>query len=62
MHTGDLGVLDEEGYLRIVGRAKDIILRGGENISPKEIEDYFLLHPNIKDASVIAVEDEMFGE
>lgn len=48
--TGDLGYFDDQGYLRIVGRSKDMIIRGGENIYPKEIEDYFLRHPGVMDA------------
>lgn len=61
-HSGDLGVLDDEGYLEIVGRVKDMIIRGGENIFPKEIENYLLTHPNVSDAQVIAVKDERMGE
>ena len=61
-HTGDLGVIDQEGYLEIVGRVKDMIIRGGENIFPKEIENHLLTHPNIHDAQVIGVNDEKMGE
>lgn len=61
-HTGDLGILDDDGYLEIVGRVKDMIIRGGENIFPKEIENYLLAHPDISDAQVIGVKDEKFGE
>ena len=61
-HTGDQGILDEDGYLEIVGRVKDMIIRGGENIYPKEIENYLLTHSAISDAQVIAVKDEKFGE
>jgi fatty-acyl-CoA synthase len=61
-HTGDLGILDDDGYLEIVGRVKDMIIRGGENIFPKEIENYLLSHPDISDAQVIGVKDEKFGE
>lgn len=62
MHTGDLATMDEAGYCRIVGRIKDIIIRGGENISPREIEDYLLTHPAISEAQVIGVPDQKFGE
>jgi fatty-acyl-CoA synthase len=50
MLTGDLGLYDEDGYLRIIGRAKDMIIRGGENIYPREIEEFFMKHPNVADA------------
>jgi len=50
MHTGDLGIMDKDGYLVISGRLKDLIIRGGENISPAEIEQHFLKHTNIRDA------------
>jgi fatty-acyl-CoA synthase len=62
MHTGDLGVLDQDGYLNIVGRAKDLVIRGGENIYPKEIEDLLFGHPAIASAQVIGVPDERMGE
>jgi fatty-acyl-CoA synthase len=62
VHSGDLGVLDDEGYLEIVGRVKDMIIRGGENIFPKEIENHLLTHPDILDAQVIGVEDQKMGE
>lgn len=62
IHSGDLGILDDDGYLEIVGRVKDMIIRGGENIFPKEIENFLLTHPNIIDAQVIAVKDEKLGE
>jgi len=62
MHTGDLGVMDEEGYLNIVGRIKDLIIRGGENISPKEIEEYYLRHHKVENAQVFAFPDEKYGE
>ena len=48
MWTGDLGVLDEDGYMKIVGRIKDMIIRGGENVSPKEVEDYLIEFPNVE--------------
>lgn len=62
MHTGDLGVMDDEGYVRIVGRIKDIIIRGGENISPREVEEFLITHPNVIDAQVIGVPSERYGE
>ncbi|MEW6266268.1 MAG: AMP-binding protein [Thermodesulfobacteriota bacterium] len=61
-HSGDLGVLDEEGYLKIVGRKKDIIIRGGQNISPKEIEDVLINHPLVKEISVVKMPDQVLGE
>jgi len=62
MHTGDLGVMDDEGYLNITGRIKDVILRGGENIYPREIEEFLLRHPDILDVQVIGVPDAKYGE
>ncbi len=62
MHTGDLAVMDSDGYCDIVGRVKDMIIRGGENVYPREIEEYLLGHPDIKDASVFGVPDAKFGE
>ena len=62
MHTGDLGLFDNDGYLKIIGRAKDMIIRGGENIYPREIEEYLTKHPNVADAQVIGINDEFFGE
>ncbi len=62
MHTGDLATMDEEGYISISGRIKDLIIRGGENISPKEIEDFLYQYPNILDAQVIGIPSEKFGE
>ena len=62
MHTGDLAVMDSEGYCDIVGRLKDMIIRGGENVYPREIEEYLLRHPAVKDVSVFGVPDEKFGE
>jgi len=50
MHTGDLGLIDNEGYIKIIGRAKDMIIRGGENIYPREIEEFLMKHPNVADA------------
>ncbi|MEE4217993.1 MAG: AMP-binding protein [Xanthomonadales bacterium] len=62
LHSGDLGVMDEEGYVAVVGRLKDMIIRGGENIYPREIEEFLYTHPKIQDAKVIGVPDEKFGE
>ncbi|MBZ9646300.1 AMP-binding protein [Sphingobium sp. 3R8] len=62
MHTGDLAVIDEAGYGRIVGRIKDMIIRGGENIYPREIEEFIYSHPAVEDVQVIGVPDAKFGE
>ena len=62
MHTGDIATMDEAGYVRIVGRSKDMLIRGGENIYPREIEEFLFTHPKIQDAKVIGVPDERFGE
>eukprot|EP01027_Heterolobosea_sp_BB2_P000012 GEZU01000015.1.p1 GENE.GEZU01000015.1~~GEZU01000015.1.p1 ORF type:complete len:636 (+),score=143.52 GEZU01000015.1:184-2091(+) len=62
MHTGDLAEIDENGYCKIVGRAKDLIIRGGENISPREIEEFLFTHPKIQDVAVIGVPDLKYGE
>ena len=62
MHTGDLASIDAEGYCRIVGRLKDVIIRGGENIYPREIEDELFLHPAVLNVSVIGVPDSRYGE
>ncbi|CCA90596.1 AMP-binding protein [Novosphingobium sp. PP1Y] len=62
MHSGDLAVMDADGYVRITGRIKDMIIRGGENIYPREIEEFLLTHPQILDAQVFGVDDEKFGE
>jgi fatty-acyl-CoA synthase len=62
MHTGDLATMDEAGYLNIVGRIKDMVIRGGENIYPREIEDFLRSHPDVTDVSVIGVPDERYGE
>jgi fatty-acyl-CoA synthase len=62
MHTGDLGVIDEEGYCNIVGRVKDMIIRGGENIYPREIEEFLFCHPAVLDVAVVGVPDAKFGE
>jgi fatty-acyl-CoA synthase len=62
MHTGDLAVMDDEGYLNITGRIKDMVIRGGENVYPREIEEFLYTHPDILDAQVIGVPDERYGE
>jgi fatty-acyl-CoA synthase len=62
MHTGDLATMDDEGYVKIVGRIKDMIIRGGENIYPREIEEYLYSHPHISDVQVIGVPDVKYGE
>jgi fatty-acyl-CoA synthase len=62
LRTGDLAVMDEEGYVRITGRAKDMIIRGGENVYPREIEEFLYTHPEISDVQVYGVPDEKYGE
>jgi fatty-acyl-CoA synthase len=62
LHTGDLGVADENGYLKITGRLKEMIIRGGENIYPREIEEFLYTHPNVKDVQVIGVPSVKYGE
>ncbi len=62
LHTGDLGTLDAEGFVRIDGRLRDVIIRGGENIYPAEVEDALLLHPDISEVAVVAVADERWGQ
>ncbi|MEN5126763.1 fatty acid CoA ligase family protein [Pseudomonas alloputida] len=62
MHTGDLAVMDEQGYVRIVGRSKDMIIRGGENIYPRELEEFFFTHPAVADVQVIGVPCNKYGE
>ena len=62
MHSGDLATMDEEGYVNIVGRIKDMVIRGGENIYPREIEEFLLTHPAVVDAQVIGVPDDKYGE
>ncbi len=62
MHTGDLAVMREDGYANIVGRIKDMVIRGGENIYPREIEEFLYTHPDIEDVQVIGVPDEKYGE
>ncbi|EHR52940.1 acyl-CoA synthetase (AMP-forming)/AMP-acid ligase II [Saccharomonospora marina XMU15] len=62
MHTGDLAVMDDEGYVNITGRIKDMVIRGGENIYPREIEEFLYTHPDVLDAQVIGVPDRRYGE
>ncbi|MGN0063082.1 MAG: AMP-binding protein [Nocardioides sp.] len=62
MHTGDLAVMDADGYLNIVGRIKDMVIRGGENVYPREIEEFLYTHPDVVDAQVIGVPDKKYGE
>jgi fatty-acyl-CoA synthase len=62
MHTGDLATMDEEGYVNIVGRIKDMIIRGGENVYPREIEEFLYTHPDVSDVQVIGVPSERYGE
>ena len=62
MHTGDLAVIDADGYCNIVGRVKDLIIRGGENISPREIEEFLYQHPAVLDVAVVGVPDSKYGE
>ncbi len=62
MHTGDLATMDEQGYVNIVGRLKDMIIRGGENVYPREIEEFLYRHPKIQDVQVIGVPDPRYGE
>ena len=62
LHTGDLAVMDENGYVKITGRAKDMIIRGGENVYPREIEEFLYTHPDVSDVQVYGVPDEKYGE
>ncbi|MGN6752992.1 MAG: AMP-binding protein [Intrasporangium sp.] len=62
MHTGDIGVMHDDGYVEITGRIKDMVIRGGENVYPREIEEFLYTHPDIVDAQVIGVPDEKYGE
>jgi fatty-acyl-CoA synthase len=62
LHTGDLAIMDENGYCKITGRLKDMIIRGGENVYPREVEEFLYTHPKILDVQVIGVPDEKFGE
>jgi fatty-acyl-CoA synthase len=62
LHTGDLAIMDENGYVKITGRATDMIIRGGENVYPREIEEFLYTHPEISDVQVYGVPDEKYGE
>jgi fatty-acyl-CoA synthase len=62
MHTGDLATMDADGYVKIVGRIKDMVIRGGENVYPREIEEFLYSHPAVADIQVIGVPDERYGE
>ena len=62
MHTGDLATIDDDGYCRIVGRIKDMVIRGGENIYPREIEEFLYAHPKVLDVQVVGVPDDKYGE
>jgi fatty-acyl-CoA synthase len=62
MHTGDLATMDEDGYLNIVGRIKDMIIRGGENVYPREVEEFLYSHPDVSDVQVIGVPSAKYGE
>lgn len=62
LHTGDLAIMDENGYCKITGRLKDMIIRGGENVYPREIEEFLYSHPDILDVQVVGVPDEVYGE
>jgi fatty-acyl-CoA synthase len=62
MHTGDLAEMREDGYCNVVGRIKDMVIRGGENVYPREIEEFLYTHPDIEDVQVIGVPDEKYGE
>ena len=62
MHTGDQATIDEEGFCKIVGRIKDMVIRGGENVYPREIEEFLYRHPKVQDVQVIGVPDEKYGE
>ena len=62
MHTGDLATMDAEGYVNIVGRIKDMVIRGGENVYPREIEEFLYRHPKVQDVQVVGLPDARFGE
>jgi fatty-acyl-CoA synthase len=62
LHTGDLATMDDDGYIKITGRLKDMIIRGGENIYPREIEEFLYKHPKIFDVQIVGVPDKKFGE
>ena len=62
MHTGDLATIDDEGYCNIVGRSKDMVIRGGENIYPREVEEFLYRHPKVLDVQCVGVPDAKYGE
>jgi fatty-acyl-CoA synthase len=62
MHTGDLATMDDQGYVNIVGRSKDMVIRGGENVYPREVEEFLYTHPAVADVAVFGVPDARFGE
>jgi fatty-acyl-CoA synthase len=62
MHTGDLATMDQDGYVNIVGRLKDMVIRGGENIYPREVEEFLYQHPKVSDVQVFGVPDAKYGE
>lgn len=62
LHSGDIGIMDEEGYVRVVGRTKDMVIRGGENIYPREVEEFLYTHPKIQDVQVFGIPDNTMGE
>ena len=62
LHSGDIGVMDAEGYVQVTGRIKDMIIRGGENIYPREVEEFLYTHPDIQDVQVFGVPDAKYGE
>jgi len=62
MHTGDLATMDADGYCAITGRIKDMVIRGGENVYPREIEEFLHTHPDVEDVQVVGVPDQKYGE
>ena len=62
MHTGDLAVMDDDGYVQVTGRIKDLVIRGGENVYPREVEEFLHSHPDVLDVQVVGVPDERYGE
>ncbi len=62
LHTGDLGVMREDGYIHLTGRAKDMIIRGGENVYPREVEEFLYAHPKVAEVQVVGIPDERLGE
>lgn len=62
MHTGDLATIDSRGYCQIKGRSKDMVIRGGENVYPREVEEHLHLHPGVEEVQVFGIPDEKYGE